>query len=67
VKVLHLEDKLVEAFSRSLHSEDGEMTLEVLPSLEELTYAGGDVDGAFTSFINERQAVGHTVRLESRP
>jgi hypothetical protein len=66
VKVLHLEDQFFEALSRSLRSEDGEMTLEVLPNLEELTYSGGDVGDAFTSFISERQAAGHTVRLQSR-
>jgi hypothetical protein len=66
VKVLHLEDELVEPLSRFLCSEDGEMTLEVLPNLEELTYPGGDVGDAFASFINEREAAGHTVRLESR-
>jgi hypothetical protein len=67
VKAFHLDDKLVEGLSRSLCSEDGEMILEVLPNLEELTYSGGDVGDAFTPFINERQAAGHAVRLESRP
>jgi hypothetical protein len=67
VKVLHLENEIVEALSHSLRSDDGEMTLELLPNLEELSYSGGhDVSGAFTSFINERQAAGHTVRLDSR-
>jgi hypothetical protein len=66
VKVLQLQYGLAERVSHSLCSEDGEMTLDVLPNLEELTYSGGDVGGAITSFINERQAAGHTVRLESR-
>jgi hypothetical protein len=66
VKVLHLGNELAEGLSDSLRSEDGEVTLEVLPNLEKLTYTGVDVGAAFTSFINERQAAGHTVRLESR-
>jgi hypothetical protein len=66
VKVLRLQYELVEGFSRSLCSEDGEMTLEILPNLEELGCSGGDVGGTFfTSFINERRAAGCIVRLES--
>jgi hypothetical protein len=62
VKVLRVENEPV-GLSRSLHLEDGEMPLELLPNLEELSHSGGDVDGAFISFINERQAAGHPVRL----
>jgi hypothetical protein len=67
VKVLHLQIELVEGLSHSLYSEDEEMTLEILPNLEELNCSGGDVGGAFTSFISKRQAAGHNVRLESNP
>jgi hypothetical protein len=48
--------------SRSLHWEDGEMPLELLPNLEELSYSGGH-GGAFTPFINERKAAGCLVCL----
>jgi hypothetical protein len=66
VKVLHLDNELVEGLSRSLPSGDEEMPMDILPNLEELCYAGGDIGGAFTSFINERKAAGRPVRLESR-
>jgi hypothetical protein len=66
VKVLHLQNELVLEFSRSLHMEGDEMPLELLPSLEELSHSGPDVDGAFNRFIDERQTAGHPVRLVSR-
>jgi hypothetical protein len=65
VKVLHLENELVGGLSHSLPSRDGEMPMEILPNLEELTFSGGDIGGAFTVFINERKAAGRLVRLES--
>jgi hypothetical protein len=48
VKVLHVENKLVGGLSSSLRSEEGEVPLELLPNLEELSYSeGNDVGGAF--------------------
>jgi hypothetical protein len=66
VKVLHLEKGFVglKGFGDSLPSGDGEMAMEILPNLEELSYSDNDIGGAFTPFINERKAAGHPVRLE---
>jgi hypothetical protein len=66
VKVLHLENELLERLSRSLPSGDEEMPMDILPNLEELTYSGGNISSAYTAFINERKAAGHPVCLESR-
>jgi hypothetical protein len=66
VKVLHLTRDAVWGVSCSLCSENGGLPLELLPDLEELTYLGNDIGDAFVPFINERQAVGHPVRLISR-
>jgi hypothetical protein len=64
VKVLHLEtDVGGYGLGHSLHTEDGEQPLELLPNLEEVSYSGSDDENAFTRFINEREAVGHPVRL----
>jgi hypothetical protein len=38
VKTLRVEDGLVEELSRCLRLEDGELPLELLPELQELTY-----------------------------
>jgi hypothetical protein len=66
VKVLHLDNELVRRLSHSLCSEDGEMTMEVLPNLKEVTHPRGDIGDVFTAFINEREAAGRLVRLKSR-
>jgi hypothetical protein len=68
VKVLHLvmTRDLVWGVSWALCSENGGSPLELLPHLEELSYLGNDIGDAFVPFINERQAVGHPVRLISR-
>ena len=64
VKTLHIDDGLVEQLSRCLRSEDGELPLELLPELEELTYFGNrDTGDAFTSFIEARQNAGRPVKL----
>ncbi|KAF8493693.1 hypothetical protein F5888DRAFT_1806016 [Russula emetica] len=64
VKTLHVEDGLVEGLSRCLRLEAGELPLELLPELQELTYFGsGDTDDAFTSFIDARQNAGRPVTL----
>jgi hypothetical protein len=55
VKTLRVEDGLVNELSRCLKLEDGELPLELLPELQELTYSGsGDGGDVFTSFINSR-------------
>jgi len=59
VKSLLVGCELVEEVSRCLRSEDGEIPLELLPELRELSYAGKG--GAFTGFINARRAAGHLV------
>jgi hypothetical protein len=62
VKTLHVDDVLVEELSRCLRLEDGELPLELLPELQELTYSGsGDTNDAFTSFIDARQKAGRPV------
>jgi hypothetical protein len=64
VKTLRIGDGLVEEVSRCLRLEDGELPLELLPELQELTYLGsGDTGGAFTSFIDARQNAGRPVTL----
>ena len=64
VKTLDIEDGLVEQLSRCLRSEDGELPLELLPELGELTYFGNrDTGDAFTSFIEARQNAGRPVKL----
>jgi hypothetical protein len=65
-KTLHVKNELVGEISRSLRSEDGELPLELLHNLEELSYSGGNVGDAFFPFINERQATGHPVHLTCR-
>jgi hypothetical protein len=60
VKTLHVEDGLIEQLSHCLRLEDGELSLELLPELQELTYSGGgDAGDVFTSFIDSRQNAGH--------
>ena len=64
VKTLRVDDGLVEKLSRCLRLEDGELPLELLPELQELTYIGSrDTGDAFSSFIDARQNAGHPVTL----
>jgi hypothetical protein len=67
VKTLYVENNLVEELSHSLCPEEGEVSLALLPNLQELQYSGGgsNVRDAFTPFINERQTAGHPVCLTS--
>jgi len=52
VKTLRVENGLIEEVSRCLRLEDGELPLELLPALPELTYSGsGGAGDGFTSFI----------------
>ena len=64
VKTLHIGSGLVEQLSRclELENEDGELPLELLPVLQELTYsASGTVGDAFASFISACQNAGRPV------
>ncbi|KAI0275737.1 hypothetical protein BGY98DRAFT_1188235 [Russula aff. rugulosa BPL654] len=62
VKTLRVEDGLVEQLSHCLRLEDGELPLELLPELQELTYSGsGDSGDGFPSFIDARQNAGRPV------
>jgi hypothetical protein len=64
VKALRIGNGLVQEISRCLRLEDGELLLELLPELEELTYFGSrDTGDAFTSFIDARQSAGRPVAL----
>jgi hypothetical protein len=62
VKTLDVQDGLVEELSRCLKLEEGELPLELLPELQELTYSGSARD-AFTPFIDSRQNAGRPVSL----
>jgi hypothetical protein len=67
VKTLRIEEGLVEELSRCLESDDGELTLELLPELQELTYSGsGNTSDVFTSFIGARQDAGRPLTLVRR-
>ena len=58
---------LIEELSRCLRLEDGELPLEVLPELQELTYSGSrDTGDGFTSFIDARRNAGRPVKLVRR-
>ena len=64
VKTVRIDNGLIEEFSRCLRLEDGELPLEVLPELQELTYSGSRNAGdAFTSFTDSRQNAGRPVTL----
>jgi hypothetical protein len=68
VKVLHLGDGFVGlgGLADSLPSRDGEMAMEILPNLQELSYSDSDIGGAFTALISERKAAGHPVAVNYR-
>ena len=64
LKTLRVDDGLVEDLSHCLRLEDGELPLELLPELQELTYIGSRNTGdVFASFIDARQNAGHPVAL----
>jgi hypothetical protein len=67
VKTLRVDEVLVEELSRCLELGDGELPLELLPELQELTYFGsGNTGDAFTSFIGARQDAGRPLTLVRR-
>ena len=64
VETLGFEDGLVEELSQFLQLEDGELPLELLPALQELTYSGRcDTGDPFTLFIDARRNAGRPVTL----
>jgi hypothetical protein len=64
VKTLSIDNGLVEDLSHCLQLEGGELPLELLPELQELTYSGSAETGdGFTSFIDARQNAGRPVTL----
>ena len=64
VKTLRIDHGLVGEISCSLRPDDEELTLELLPELQELTLTGSaDVSDAFTLFIDARHNAGHPVTL----
>ena len=64
VKTLRIENRLVEDLSRCLQLEDGDIPLEVLPELQELTYSGsGNIGDGFASFVDARRNAGRPVTL----
>jgi hypothetical protein len=64
VKTLHIAEGLIGELSRCLQLDDGELPLELLPELQEITFSGSDNDGnAFTSFIDARKNTGRPVAL----
>ena len=68
VKTLWIANGLVEQLSHCLELEDGELPLELLPELQELTYSrNGDTGDAFTSFIDARQNAGRPVTVVTDP
>jgi hypothetical protein len=67
VKILRIDIGLVDDLSRSLQADDGELPLELLPGLQELTYSrNSNIDDAFTSFIDARQNAGRPITLVHR-
>jgi hypothetical protein len=67
VKILRIQKGLVKDLSRCLELEDGELPLELLPELQELSYYGSsDTGAAFTSFIDARRNTGRPVTLVRR-
>jgi hypothetical protein len=66
-KTLHIAEGLVEELSLCLELDDGELPLELLPELQELTYSGsGNTGNVFTSFVNARQDAGRPLTLVRR-
>ena len=60
MKTLYIGDGLVEQLSRCLELEDGELPLELLPELQELTYSAGN------AFIDTRQNADRAITLVRR-
>ena len=64
VKTLGITKGLVKELSRCLQLDDGELSSELLPELQEITYFGsGIVDDTLTSFIDACQNAGRPITL----
>jgi len=64
VKAFRVASELVSQVSRSLHFEDGESPVELLPELKELSYPNRrESDDVFTSFIDARRISGRPVTV----
>jgi hypothetical protein len=71
VKTLRVNGRLVKELSSCLRLDDGELPLELLPKLQELTYWGpiwgaGYARDAFRSFADARQNAGRPIALMHR-
>ncbi|KAN0109732.1 hypothetical protein V8E52_008979 [Russula decolorans] len=67
VKTLSVDDGLVRELSCCLQLDDGELPLELLPELQELTFSRKSAfDNAFTQFIDARKNAGRPVTLTRR-
>ena len=62
VKTLRVDDGLVTQLSDSLRLDDGELPLDLLPDLKELSCPAGGGE-AFMAFIDARQKAGHPITL----
>ncbi|KAF8468580.1 hypothetical protein DFH94DRAFT_775884 [Russula ochroleuca] len=64
VKTLRIDNGFVKGVSRCLELDYGDLSLWLLPELQELAYSwSGKPDDAFTSFIDARQNAGRPVTL----
>ena len=64
VKTLRIAEGLVEELTRCLQPDDGRLSSEMLPELQELSYSGsGNTGGAFTSFIDACQNAGRPITV----
>ena len=67
VETLRIGEGFVKELSRCLEMDDGELSLELLPELQELTYFGwGNTGVAFTSSIRFCQNAGRSITLIRR-
>ena len=64
MKTLRIGNGIVDDLSRCLQLEDGDLPLEVLPELQELTYPGsGNIGDGFASFVDARRNAGRPITL----
>ena len=64
VKTLRIATGLVEELTHCLKLSEGELPLELLPELQELTYSGsGNTSDSLTPFIDARQNAGRPINL----
>jgi hypothetical protein len=61
IEALGIEDVLVEKLSRFLQLEDGELPLELLPDLQELTYSGSGDTGPVIHLLHSSMLAGTQV------